>query len=262
MRGAAEREHFTVRASNGKLSDPNEAVFPIFRAGIDGRLHFLATGFFITRLGWFVTAKHVVDDVLNEKGEAVDGMCIVQFKEGHIFHVRPVIGFTCHDVADVAVGVCAPMSHKVTGEPLFNKVLTLSSKRLQLGWPVWTYAYPGTTVVHSSQQNIQINPNFYAGSVAEYYENGRDSSMLPAPCYRTTITLHAASSGGPVFGPGSAVVGVNSSSFNGAEDVSFISRIVDTFTLGVPNVMLPSEEKARRVTIQELIEINHVVVKK
>lgn len=106
MRGSAKREHFTVHTSDGKLVNPNEAVFPIFRTGDDGILHFLATGFFITRLGWFVTAKHVVKDVLDENDVAHSGLCIVQFQEGHIFYIRPVIGATCHKLADVAVGVC------------------------------------------------------------------------------------------------------------------------------------------------------------
>jgi hypothetical protein len=262
MRGAADKKHFTVRARNGQIADPNEIIFPIFRIDADGLLHFLATGFFISRLGWFVTAKHVVEDALDNGEVSETGLSIVQFLEGNIFHIRPVIGFTCHPVADVAIGVCAPMRHKVTGEPLYNKVLTLSPIRLQTGHPVWTYAYPGTTVVHAKQQHVTIAPQFYAGAVAEFYESGRDRSMLPAPCYRTTIMLHAASSGGPVFGPGSAVVGVNSSSISGAEDVSFISRIVDIFPLGVPDVLLPGEEEPRRVTIHELIEINHVAVQK
>lgn len=154
------------------------------------------------------------------------------------------------------------MSHKVTGEPLYNKVLNLNPRRLYPGCPVWTYAYPGTTVLHNNtKNNIKISPKFYLGAVEEYYPTGRDRSMLPAPCYRTTITLHSASSGGPVFSPGGGIVGVNSSSFNGAENVSFISQIQDIFPLGVPEVVLPGENKPRRVTIQELININHVSVR-
>jgi hypothetical protein len=262
MRGAAKREHFTVHASNRKLHDPKEAIFPIFRVGDDGLLHFLATGFFITRLGWFITAKHVVKDVLDKNDVAHSGLHVVQFQEGNIFYPRPVAGFTYHKLADVAVGVCAPMNHKITGEPLYNKVLTLNPMRLYLGCPVWTYAYPGTIVSHKELQNrIKIAPDFYLGVVEEYYQSGRDRSMLPAPCYRTTITLHAASSGGPVFGPGGDVVGVNSSSFNGAEDVSFISQIEDVFLLEVPDVLLPGEDNPRRVTIQELVKNKYISVR-
>jgi len=202
-----------------------------------------------------------VEDVFDKKGRQKSGLSLLQLTADHKFYVRQVFAFSCHALADVAIGVCAPMEHKRTREPLYNKVLTIDPCRLYPGCPVWTYAYPGTTVVHGDRQDIRISPNFYVGEVAEYYENGRDRSMLPAPCYRTTITLHAASSGGPVFGPSSAVVGVNSSSFWGTEDVSFISRILDILPLGIPGVKMLDEEDRRRVTIQELIEINHVAVR-
>lgn len=262
MKGAEARENFTVHARNGRLADPNEVIFPIFRTDSNGLLHFLATGFFVTRYGWFVTAKHVIEDVLDDRGKPNYGLSIIQFSEGRIYRVRPVTSCVCHDSADVAVGICAPMKHKVTGEPLFNKVLSLEPLLLLPGCPVWTYAYPSTTVVHSEKQHVNISPNFYVGEVAEFYSSGRDRWMLPAPCYRTTITLHAASSGGPVFGPGSAVVGINSTSIDGAEDVSFVSRIQDILPLGVPDVQIEGEEEQRRITISELAEMNHVALKK
>lgn len=262
MSGATEQSHFTVHARDGDRIDPNEVIFPIFRTDSQGSLHFLATGFFVTRFGWFVTAKHVVEDVLDEKGDAHSGLCVIQFSENNSYYVRPVAGFACHGLADVAVGVCAPMSHKVTGEPLYNKALTISRMQLVPGMPVWTYAYPGTIVSQGDKQHIQISPNFYVGAVSTYFASGRDRVMLPAPCYQTSIVLHAASSGGPVFGPGGAVVGVNSSGVSEAEDIPFISRIIDALTLGVPDVLFPGEHTPRRVAIEELIDIHYVAVEK
>ncbi len=84
--------------------------------------------------------------------------------------------------------------------------------------------------------------------------------MLPAPCYQTTMVLHGASSGGPVFAYGGAVVGINSTGVEGVDDVSFISRVADIFPLGVPDVVLPSEDAPRIVTIEELADIHHVTV--
>ncbi len=77
MRGEAEQSLFTVKDSNGgdddDDDDPKKAIFPILKHEENGNIKFLGTGFFVTRLGFFVSAKHVFEDVLDIKGNAKGG---------------------------------------------------------------------------------------------------------------------------------------------------------------------------------------------
>jgi hypothetical protein len=155
LNGEADQSLFTVKTGNGDDVDPKEAIFPILKHEENRDVKFIGTGFFVTRLGFFVSARHVFEDVLDSNGSLNGGLSIIQFCDEYKFYLRPVIGFVSHGLADVAVGVCAPMKHKVTGDPLLNKVLTLSMSLPNLGENVWTYAYPGTTVKQSEKTEMK-----------------------------------------------------------------------------------------------------------
>ena len=260
MRGEEDQSLFTVKSSNGDSVDPKEAIFPILKHEEDGSVKFLGTGFFVTRLGIFVSAKHVFEDVLDVKGNVKGGLSIIQFDESFKFYFRPVRAFVVHDNADVGVGICASMAHRITGEPLFNKVLTLSMSTPSVGDNVWTYAYPGTTVTQSGNTEVKYNAKFHVGSVQEYYRNGRDRVMLPYPCYRTSIVLHGGSSGGPVFGKNKKVVGINSTAFEFDADISYISRIQDTLDLRIRDVVMPGESEPAEICLRDLVKISHVAI--
>lgn len=260
LRGEAIQEQFKVRASNGEEFEPTRAIFPIFKHDADGSLRLLGTGFFITVHGIFVSAKHVFTDVIDEDGKATGPLSIIQFGENNTFYHRPVASCAVHGEADVAVGVCANMKHKVTGEPLANKVLTLSLTYPQIGETVFTYAYPGTEVLKKEKQEIRIAPRFYDGAVVDYFPKGRDRTMLPFPCYQTSIYLHGGASGGPVFSENGRVIGVNSTGYEGGHDISFISRIQDIYDLELHDVVFLDEKEPRRVSIRELVPIRHIAV--
>ncbi len=258
MRGEADQSLFTVKARNGNDVDPKEAIFPILKHEEDGSVKMLGTGFFVTTLGFFISAKHVLEDVLDSKGNVKGGLSIIQFCDNLKFCHRPVMACSIHGAADVAIGICAPMKHKITGEPLFNKVLTLSISSPRIGENVWTYAYPGTTVSQLENLEIKYHAKFYAGMVEEYYPKGRDRVILPYPCYRTSIVLHGGSSGGPVFGENKKVFGVNSTDFEGDMDISYISRIQDSLDLRIKDVLMPEDNEPSEICLRDLIAINHV----
>jgi hypothetical protein len=259
-RGAADSADFSVHAG-GKPTDPMKAIIPVFRRDERGPITVLGTGFFISRLGIFVSAKHVFMDVLDGTEQPRAGLEVMQFGDNGTFYQRPVDSFVIHEGADVGVGMCHPMNHRTTGKPLFNMVVTLSRRRPQLGDEVWTYAYAGTQIEGDDAPQVIVDPKFYLGRIRQKFPTGRDSLMLPAPCYETSIVLRGGTSGGPVFSYGGRVVGVNSSGFDGDLDVSFISRIEDVFPLGFPNVQLPDESAPRRVTIDELATLRYVSIR-
>ncbi|MCC8991950.1 MAG: serine protease [Streptococcus sp.] len=260
MKEEADQSLFTVKTSNGDDVDPKEAIFPILKNEENGNVKFIGTGFFVTRFGFFISARHVFEDVLDDKGNAKSGLNIIQFYDNFKFYWRPVTGFVLHNAADVAIGVCTPMKHQITSKPLFNKVLALSMSLPKVGENIWTFAYPGTTVTQSEKTEIKYNAKFYAGIINEYYPNGRDRVILPFPCFRTSIVLHGGSSGGPVFGENRKVIGINSTSFDSEMDISHISRIHDVLDLRIPNAVMPNESEPLDVSLRDLIKTNHVAI--
>lgn len=261
LKGEADQSLFKVNSSRGDEVDPKEAIFPILKTKKDGATQMLGTGFFVTRTGIFISAKHIFDEVIGDNIVYSSGLNIIQFSENNIFYVRPVRGCVVHGEADVAIGICAPMSHNVTKESLFNKVLTLSGAFPHLHEHVCTFAYPGTTVTQTAITHVEFRAKFYAGKIEEYYPNGRDKVLLPYPCYRTSIVLHGGSSGGPVFGQNSNVIGVNSTGVEGEDNISYVSRIQDVFDLQIPNVVLPGSTEPKSICLRGLKEIDHVAIK-
>jgi len=50
---------YITRDGSGNFFDPHRAIFPIFSQREKGTSELIGTGFFITELGHFVTARHV-----------------------------------------------------------------------------------------------------------------------------------------------------------------------------------------------------------
>lgn len=262
LKGEADQSLFKVHASNGDIVDPKEAIFPILKHYDNGVVKMLGTGFFVTRIGFFVSAKHVFQDAIDADGKQKAFLSIIQILENKTFYIRPVIGCVVHEIADIAVGICASMSHKTTGEPLLNKILALSTDLPRIGEHVSTFAYPGTTVTQSEliKTEVKFRAKFYAGKVEEYHPKGRDRVMLPFPCHRTSIILHGGSSGGPVFGENRNVIGVNSTGFDGDENISYISRIHDSLDLQIHNVVMPGTSEPTKISLRDLSKSNHVAI--
>jgi hypothetical protein len=255
--GEMEPETHQLRSSDGAPARPDYAIFPIVRYDPDSKVHLVGTGFFISTNGVFGTARHVLTGAFDSKGRQRHPMGILQFIEGNIFIARPILRFARHPVADLAVGVAAPMARTRDGAPLTNPVLKLTTVRPATGTKIVTYAYPKhLNVIDSGRQFLHLQPAFYDGCVEEYLPNGRDRTMLPGPCYRTNIIIHAGASGGPVFGP-TGVFAVNSSGFDGT-DISYVSRINEILQLTIDGVVLGAAP-ARSVPVIDLARAGHIV---
>ena len=213
-----------------------ETVLPILKQVEGRRWELIGTGFFISGNGVFATAKHVLHDVLDAKGQQLHPIVIFQFIPGNQYLIRPVMLGSHNTEADIAIGVLQQATHNETGETLNNKTLTLTTNAPKVGEIVATYAYPNTvSEENESVQSLIFSPAYYEGILEEYLVEGRDNSMLPGPCYRTSIIMHGGASGGPVVGPSGRVFAINSTGFHGA-DVSYVSRINEILPLSV-NIM-------------------------
>ncbi len=256
--GEADQSRFTAQDETGKPATPGEAIVPILKQIQGNKWQLIGTGFFITVNGLVATAKHVLMDVLDNTGTQTHPIAIFQFLSNDIFIIRPLLRCVVNNASDVAIGVAAPMNHRVTGESLRNRSLILSTRALSKGEPVFTYAYPNTVHEYGAPQAIYFNPRYYEGRVCEFFPEGRDKVFLPNPCYPTSIAIHGGASGGPVFDAYGRVCGINSTGFAGCPDISFISRVHELLPLTVTDIKLSEAAPPGEVSIQRLVELGHV----
>jgi hypothetical protein len=141
-----------------------------------------------------------------------------------------------------------------------NPVLTLDMGVPAIGTRVVTYAYPKhSNIIGKDFQKIHFKPTWYDGYLQEYFPDGRDKTMLPGPCYRTSIHMHGGASGGPVFSPNGLVFGINSTGFSDT-DISYVSRVSDIQHLVIHDVSMGGSPPGP-VRISELVRAGHIVVK-
>ncbi len=254
--GNPEIRNAEWHTEDGKPTDGNRAIFPLCESDENNNLRFVGTAFFICTNGVFVTAKHVVMDQRWEK--PIDPLTAIQFIEGS-YILRPVLSISVNN-SDVAIGTLRTATHNQTGEQLTNPILTLTTKTPQHGSVVTTFAYPKSFVQErDSIRELHFNTSWHSGFVLEYLPGGRDKSMLPGPCYRTTMDIFHGASGGPVMNTNARVFGVNSTMYDGVQE-SYVSAIQSLGGLEIDDVMMPGESKPRRVTTNELIERGFIVL--
>lgn len=223
-------------------------------------MHLLGTGFFISTTGLFVTARHVLMDTFDAQGRQRYAIGMVQFLSENIYLPRPVLRCAPHPIADVAVGVAAPMKRNKDGEPLTNPIFTLTLVPPGGEARIMTFAYPKhTNVIDGDVQVINFCPTYYDGEIKEYFPKGRDRVLLPAPCYRTSILIHGGASGGPVFSRSGCVFGVNSTGVDGT-DISFVSRINEIFDLTVDDAVI-GEGPPRSIPVIEIARAGGILVR-
>lgn len=261
LSGEAGSGRYSVKTGDGGEIDPSYAIFPVIRYDSEGHVHILGTGFFISTNGLFVTARHVLMAPFDGKGRQQYPIGTIQFLrkgESADYILRPILRCATHPVADLGVGVAAPLNRR-DGTPLTNPVLTLDTEVHSVGERITTYAYPKhADVIEGDRQFINMAPTWYDGRIEAYWPNGRDK-MLPGPCYQTSIVIHKGASGGPVFSRNGSVLGVNTTGYDGT-DLSFVSRIHEILELSIDDVIMGTGS-ARTVKVVEMVLAGHIILK-
>jgi hypothetical protein len=259
--GESAPDQFGFISGDGIAVDGSPAVFPIIRSYPDGKIDLLGSGFFISTNGLFVTARHVLQAPFDTRtGRQVFPIAMVHFHDEGSYLIRPILRCALHPLADLTVGVVAPMKRNSDGAHLGNKILTLNMDPVDPGTRVTTYAYPRyESVMTGNRQIFNVVPGFYDGKIIEYLPEGRDRVLLPGPCYRTNIIIHHGASGGPVFSSDGRVFALNSTGFDGTED-SYVSSIGGILDLTIDGVAM-GQEAPRSVSMREIIHAGHVIVK-
>ena len=240
------RDRFIDFDGTGALG--HHAIFPILKQVGDGCFNLIGTGFFISSFGLFVSAKHVLRDCFDEKGKQKFSVCLLQFFSDNRYLFRHIAWCCSHNRADVAVGLAEGTSG---GES--NPALPLTTVGPSNGELAATFAYPETKIEQlGATQVMNFKAEFYDGSIVKYFPNGRDKVMFPGPCYQTTMVIKGGASGGPVVGKSGRAFAINSTGFDGASDISFVSRIDEIIYLELPHLQLPDGQDLPSITIFDL----------
>jgi hypothetical protein len=250
LKGAMPKGSIGAKDGNGNVIDPDVAIFPILSHDKEN-FNLIGTGFFITNDGLFITAKHVLLDAIDENGAQTKPLMLIQFSDGG-YTIRPITRSISHDIADISIGLSAPMRHNTTGTTLKNKKLNLNSHIPDEGKDIFTYAYPKTVIKHSEVPELHFYSDCFRGLIQKYYPDGRDSVLLPGPCVQTSMYVHGGASGGPVFDLDGNVFGVNSTGFEN-EDLSFVTPIHTIENLLLTDVLIPNNSSGQ-VSMKELID--------
>jgi hypothetical protein len=252
--------HFSRLGEEGPLPNPTGHTFPLLTHDSNDQWRLIGTGFYINDGGFFVTARHVVEEVFRD-GRQVLPLVILHFRsESGLFgpsefQMRPIGQCWLGDPADVALGVAAEATNKVTGEIMLNWAWTISWTTPLQGAAAATYAFPNHVFVDNGRR-IRFAPHLYGGRIQETGDF-RDKVMAPFPYLQVDFRIHGAASGGPILS-GPHVVGINCTEWPANIDhppgpgFGVQSRcLADAF---LDDVILPGETVPRRVTFHELVE--------
>jgi len=244
-------ETIFVRTLDGRPFHEATAIFPIFMKIGDDDAVTVGTGFYITRFGHFLTARHVLDEI--DQSERREGFMVHLLDDDQNAIFRTVTMFSYSKEADVALGTLDHPPGYV-----FNKVPKLTTNCPMIGHPIVTVGYDKDTMV--SPESIHVGPKYISGKFEEYLPTGRDRVMLPFPCYRSSMMMPGGASGGPVFDVHGHVFGINCANFEGT-DISHLARIADVLDLTAHGMKFgPNEDPVDR-TLRQLIDSRHVILR-
>jgi hypothetical protein len=251
-------------------ADGRHAIFAIVRRPTSEPLNLrgawigdlIGTGFYIVPNGGFATAKHVAQEA-QEALEKKHSVGIVYTLSNGLSVFRPVWRFCLHPTADLAFGIPHDIIDNTTGTAFRAKVLSLDRKPPEINSPMSTWAYPLHRKERDAegQEILQMQPDFYNGRLIETHAERGPSGRLHPPYYQTDIHLHGGSSGGPVFNEAGHVLGVASCSYDGAEDLAFVTPIAPIFEIEVPNADLADGQGRRIIRVEDIAKIGGIAIR-
>jgi hypothetical protein len=225
--GTAPAGSWKITTADLDVGDGRLAIFPIVVRDTATSLRLLGTGFYLVTNGGFVTAAHVALEAQNCMAETPDSVGVVHtiFDGPSVF--RPISKLFVHPTADVAFGVAHEMIDDKTGRAFRSKVLSLDTNCPEIGSSISTWSYPLHHVIGDNQSGrfLQLQPDFYDGTLQDIFTKTGPSGRLRPPYYLTSIHLYGGSSGGPVFNAAGCVFGIASCSFEGAEDIAYVTPV-------------------------------------
>lgn len=253
--GTAAAGTWRIGNEDREEGDGRLAIFAIVTRPTQTSFGLLGTGFYLQPKGGFATAAHVASEAQELLSKQPGSIGISHTLPDGRTLFRPIWKFFIHPTADVAFGIPgAEFINDRTGEIYRTKVLCLKRTPPDIGSAISTWAYPLHRLVGDKTmgQVLQLQPTFYNGTLQELFLKKGPSARLTPPYYLTNIHLHGGSSGGPVFNLNGEVFGIASCSYDGAEDIAFITPAAALLDVCVPERIGDGEADAPRIRLQDI----------
>jgi Trypsin-like peptidase domain len=171
--------------------------------------------------GIAICARHVIQDHLDEAIAGKKSIMLHSITDDglQIYAIRKVTLNHNSDVCilEVALASKMPPSNTLISASLTTQIPKLGEKLFCTGMREDRNL--------STPKSINVVVCVAVGCVTDIFLNGRDAVMLPNPCIEVAMPSIGGMSGGPVFDERGFVVGILSSSFDGATGPSYVSLI-------------------------------------
>lgn len=214
----------------------------------------IGTGFFITNIGHFVTAKHVIENVFDfYKKIQKAPIHAAHFVEGAKVLVRHITKIFPSKTSDLVVGKMDFHVKNDTGLPLYNLVPQFTTTPPPINSRVVTFAYPGTDKILKRGSAGSFVAGFFDGIVLEHNEAPRDKVLVKWPFYATTIDVKGGASGGPVYDYKGRVIGVNC--VGGLSNLSYMAKANELLELRVPEFPVNPSAHPDGPSVHELSQV-------
>jgi hypothetical protein len=261
--------HFERDGEEGPLPNPVGHTFPLLTHDNSDRWRLVGTGFYVSNNGLFVTARHVISEVLRD-GRQISPLVILHlrsdtglFGPSEVLY-RPInqCWLGADDRLDIALGIAAAATNAETGKVLRHWCWPLSWTTSVLGASIATYAFP-RHLMSEDGRAFHFQPELYSGAVREAGDS-RDGVIMPFPYLEVDCRIHGGASGGPIIANGGSVVGINCTEFTGNKDhppgPGFGAQIRCLRDAFIDDAILFGESIGRRVTFDELVRTGGVRV--
>ncbi|MHB0951206.1 MAG: trypsin-like peptidase domain-containing protein [Allorhizobium sp.] len=227
-----------------------DVVFPLFRRKNHTEIQIVGTAFFALSNGCFITAQHVIEDHTS--------LFALHFLPDLTYEMRAIFAAYHHPKSDISIGVLAPLQHRQTGRALKNNTVRLSPNGPAPGSKIVTYSYP-LHDIHQTSDGVAINvqPDFYDGTLGELYSDRGPSGKLNCPYHMAELHLYGASSGGPVFSADGTAFSLASTSYDGAPDFAFLTPVYLSGEILIPEADIGDGTGKRSWPFREIVEFHH-----
>ncbi|MDX2165040.1 MAG: serine protease [Gammaproteobacteria bacterium] len=240
-------------------------------AAFDANDKFYATGTSVAIAGnLLLAAKHVIDDFLKEFNCSYNEKANITIWAVQITNDKDLYAiWECTEIfswenSDIAILRIAPLNDIAAK----RKALTscqLSFLPPKQGDNIVAFGYKGLSRdsckitrdgTGTKHFDIQDEPHVTTGKILDVYNNVKNPSRIPAPCFATEARVDGGMSGGPVFTENGLLCGILSTSFDvtdGELNTSFVSLLWPMLAIKLPL----SKDRGSQTTeysIQELVQ--------
>jgi hypothetical protein len=218
---------------DGSHHDGLDIIFPIVRKNSQTPWEPIGTGFFISTMGMFATARHVLAP--NGSNEPFSSLVAIQISRStKNITIRKIEHISLHPTADVAIGFLQDVSFITEGKRNKNHCFSLTRTFPSPNDKVVAFGFPNPITKKTNKgYEIQFPINPITGVVEEYCQNG--APLLKRHCFRTSMSTSPGTSGGPVASLSGKVFAIISAGIEG-QPLNYVLPITEILDLHIPRV--------------------------